>query len=160
MIDLLAWVISIAMIGVSVEVHYRAMTLISDRFIPWGLQRFDARRTLLLAMMALMLGHFAEIGLYGLALHAMSLFPQFGSLAGTFDGKVGDFVYYSAVNYTSLGYGEVYPVGPIRVLAVTECLTGLMMIGWSTSFTYLKMEQLWQARAAKVAGGHAGQDTH
>ncbi|WP_213956155.1 MULTISPECIES: ion channel [unclassified Variovorax] len=155
MFDLLAWAIAAVMVVISVMVHFETMTLISDRLVPWGLRRLQGRRTIILAMMALMLGHIAEIWLFALTLRVMSAIPAFGGIGGTFEGKVGDFLYLSAVNYTSLGYGEVYPMGSIRAIAVTEALTGLMMIGWSASFTYLKMEQLWQSRAARTQVQHA-----
>ena len=43
----------------------------------------------------------------------------------------------SAVTFTPVGYGDITPGGPIRVLAGTEALLGLMFITWSASFSYL-----------------------
>jgi hypothetical protein len=34
----------------------------------------------------------------------------------------------------------------MRLLAGMECLIGLIMIGWSTSFTYLSMRRIWEPR--------------
>ena len=79
------------------------------------------------------------------------MLPAFGGFGGSFGGNVSDFLYFSAVNYTSLGYGDIHPLGSIRAIAVTEALTGLMMIAWSASFTYLKMEQIWQTRSHRKA---------
>ena len=159
MIDLLAWAIAAVMVAVSVLVHFETMTLISDRVVPWGVRRKQGRRTIVFALMALMVGHIVEIWLFALAIRVMLWFPAFGSIGGGFDGKLGDYLYFSAVNYTSLGYGEVFPLGTIRFVAVTEALTGLMMIGWSASFTYLKMEQLWQSRALRPRHPpHPGRD--
>ena len=31
-----------------------------------------------------------------------------------------------------------------RLIAGVEALTGLLMIGWSASFTYLEMERFWR----------------
>jgi hypothetical protein len=39
----------------------------------------------------------------------------------------------------------VYPVGKMRLIAGIEALTGLLMIGWSASFTYLQMSRNWPA---------------
>jgi len=103
---------------------------------------------MILSMIALMVGHVVEIWLFAATLLAMSRLQWFGGFAGAFDGGFGDFLYFSAVNYTSLGYGDIHPIGSMRAVAVTEALTGLMMIGWSASFTYLKMEQIWQTRAS------------
>ena len=38
---------------------------------------------------------------------------------------------------------SVYPLGGLRLMAGIETVTGLMMIGWSASFTYLTMEKFW-----------------
>lgn len=150
MFDLIAWGIATLMVIVCVMVHYETMLLISDRLVPWGLRHAQGRRTIVLSIMALMLGHIVEIWLFAGTLMGLSQLQWFGGLGGAFTGHVGDFLYFSAVNYTSLGYGDIHPVGSMRAIAVTEALTGLMMIGWSASFTYLKMEQIWQTRAQRA----------
>jgi hypothetical protein len=53
-------------------------------------------------------------------------------------------LYFSAETFTSLGFGDVTPVGPIRLLAGLEALNGLLLIGWSASFTYIAMERFWE----------------
>ena len=45
--------------------------------------------------------------------------------------------------YTSVGFGDILPQGHLRLIAGVEGLAGLLMIGWSASFTYLMMEKLW-----------------
>ena len=36
----------------------------------------------------------------------------------------------------SLGLGDVWPHGPIRLLTGIEALNGLILIAWSASYTY------------------------
>ena len=55
-----------------------------------------------------------------------------------------ELVYLSAMTFTTVGYGDVSPVGPIRFLAGTEALVGFMLITWSASFTYLHMARHWR----------------
>ena len=43
----------------------------------------------------------------------------------------------------SVGFGDLSPVGPIRLVSGLESLTGLLLITWSASFTYLEMHQHW-----------------
>jgi len=57
-----------------------------------------------------------------------------------------DAVYFSSMTYSTVGFGDVVPVGPIRLVAGTEGLIGLLLIGWSASFTYLEMERFWRAQ--------------
>ena len=54
-----------------------------------------------------------------------------------------DFLYFSVTTYTSLGFGDHLPLSHSRLLAGVQALTGLMLIGWSVSFTYLAMERYW-----------------
>lgn len=55
-----------------------------------------------------------------------------------------DFVYYSAMVYTTVGFGDLIPAGPIRMMTGTEALAGLALITWSASFTYLQMQRVWR----------------
>lgn len=52
-------------------------------------------------------------------------------------------LYFSAETYSSLGYGDVVPGGDLRLLAGVEVLNGLLLIGWSASYTYIAMERFW-----------------
>ena len=38
-------------------------------------------------------------------------------------------------SFTSLGFGDIVPTGAVRLLAGAECLNGLLLIGWSASYT-------------------------
>ena len=58
-------------------------------------------------------------------------------------------MYFSAVTYTTLGMGDMFPIANVRLIAGVEALTGLMMIGWSASFTYLAMEKFWPLHAER-----------
>jgi hypothetical protein len=57
---------------------------------------------------------------------------------------VFDVIYFSAITFTTVGFGDLSPVGPIRFLSGTEALTGFVLITWSASFTYLEMERFWR----------------
>jgi hypothetical protein len=54
-----------------------------------------------------------------------------------------DAIYLSATTYTTLGIGDLAPVGAVRLVSGMEALTGFLMITWSASFTYLEMSRLW-----------------
>ena len=59
------------------------------------------------------------------------------------DPTWGDVFYYSGAVYTSLGFGDIVPVGSARSLASVEAVTGLVMIAWTASFTYFEMHENW-----------------
>src|SRR3546814_19788507 len=55
-----------------------------------------------------------------------------------------DAVYLSAVTFTTVGFGDLAPVGPIRFLCGMEALSGFVLITWSASFTYLELNRFWR----------------
>ncbi len=74
----------------------------------------------------------AELALLLLAF--ASVYQTFGLIDNTQEGApvVHSFtssLYYSVVTFTTLGYGDFYPVGPGRVLACIESLTGYLILG-------------------------------
>lgn len=97
-----------------------------------------------IAMVAAILGHLFEIFIFALALYWMVGKPEFGSLSSenTVD-KLHDYFYYSAITYTSLGFGDITPSGPLRLMAAVEALTGLVLIAWTASFAFLAMQKVW-----------------
>jgi hypothetical protein len=103
------------------------------------------RAKLLVVIGAAFLAHAAEIALYGAVLFILVHFLGAGVLSGSASGSLASFLYFSAETYTSLGFGDLTPVGPVRLLAGTEALNGLLLIGWSASFAYLSMERFWNS---------------
>lgn len=49
-------------------------------------------------------------------------------IAGTFQGLLSA-LYFSFVTTTSVGYGDVLPLGPVRILSIFEAVTGLLIFG-------------------------------
>ena len=47
-------------------------------------------------------------------------------------------IYLSISNYTTLGVGDVFAIGPMRIVSAIEALIGLVLIGWSASFSILR----------------------
>ncbi|MFG5410434.1 ion channel [Piscinibacter sakaiensis] len=99
--------------------------------------RIPARLKLVVVILAAFIAHAAEIGLYGSAMYALVALGQVGSLVGSAGFSFSSCIYFSAETYTSLGFGDLTPTGPLRLLAGVEALNGLLLIGWSASFTYI-----------------------
>jgi len=122
--------------------HYEGLAWINRSITHVGHPR---RRSILYAVLALISLHIAEIWIFGLGYYLLLLWPGAGHMSGT-SGSILEYVYFSATVFTTLGFGDLLPTGPIRFLTGTEALTGFVLIGWSASFTYLKMEHLWNPR--------------
>ena len=47
-----------------------------------------------------------------------------------------DPVYFAFVNYTTLGYGDVVPLEPWRLLGPITAMNGVLLFGWSTAVIF------------------------
>jgi len=56
--------------------------------------------------------------------------------------------YFSAVTYTTTGYGDVVLPIEWRLEGGVEALTGILMCGWSTGFFFAVVSRMFQAAAA------------
>jgi Ion channel len=73
----------------------------------------------------LMLAHTSEVIVWSLAYVTVNAAP------------VGaDLVYFAFVNYTTLGYGDVIPVEPWRLLGPITAMNGVLLFGWSTAVIF------------------------
>ena len=54
-------------------------------------------------------------------------------------------LYFSAVTYTTTGYGDVVLTEGWRLLGAVEALTGILMCGWSTGFFFAVVNHVYQA---------------
>jgi Ion channel len=88
-----------------------------------------------------LVAHLVEIGLWALLFVFCGEFPEFGM---AFD--------HSAVNYTTLGYGNVIMTPSWRLLGPLEAANGMLMFGVSTAMTFAVLQRLIQARFADLRG--------
>ncbi len=97
----------------------------------------------LIAMTGIFLAHTVEITLYAGAYVLLEQAFGVGAITGPLGDGFMDYFYYSIVMYTSLALGDAFPTGHLKVLSGIETLNGLVLIGWSTSFTFLAMKRFW-----------------
>jgi hypothetical protein len=128
--------------------HYESLRMISA-LIP----RFTApgRLRVLIALQALLVAHVLEIALYGLAYYLLRDKFELGNLMGNFIDSFATYLYFSAETFTSLGFGDIYPTGPMRMVCGLEALNGLLLIGWSVSFTFIYMEHFWRVDEGRAS---------
>jgi len=68
-------------------------------------------------------------------------------------GEFSDFgtaYYHSAVNYTTLGYGDIVMSASWRLLGPLEATNGLLLFGVTTAMVFAIMQGLVQARFADL----------
>lgn len=129
-----------ALVVIAVTIHfeflYRLSTLMP--IIP-----IRHRYRVLVGVIGAMIAHVLEIWVFAFGYYYMIHSGHYGSLRGAFDGSILDCSYFSFVTYSTLGFGDIEPVGNIRFLAGLEALTGLILITWSASLLFLEMQKSW-----------------
>ena len=129
------------LVALTILVHYEVLRLASVLIPEEGGGRLRGR--VVLVVFACFIAHTIEVWMFALAYYLFVDVFALGSFGGVHHGGFEDNVYFSAVTYTSLGFGDVYPIDNVRLITGVEALVGLLMIGWSASFTYLAMEKFW-----------------
>ena len=86
-----------------------------------------------------LLAHLVEIALWGVLFIICGEFPDFGTA-----------FYHSAVNYTSLGYGDLIMTPSWRLLGPLETADGMLLFGVSTAMIFAVIQQLIQAWMSRI----------
>ena len=120
--------------------HYEGLSLIGRTIRTRVLHH---RAKILVTIFSQLGLHIVEIWLFGLVAYLLTQSLGFGDLRPAPTGGYLDFVYFSAITYTTVGFGDFVPTGPVRFLAGTEALTGFLLITWSASFTFIEMRRYW-----------------
>lgn len=129
----------IACVLIHYEFLYRA-TLIAP------LLNIKHRFRILVGIIVALVAHAIEVWIFAIAYFYMHQSEGWGQLTGNFDASLLDCVYYSFATYTTLGFGDIVPLGNIRFLTGLEALTGLVMITWTASFLFYEMQRYWGAK--------------
>jgi Ion channel len=93
------------------------------------------------------LGIVASVTIFALMAHLLEIVVWaivFG-LCGEFN-QVGTAVYHSAMNYTTLGYGDVVMCASWKVFGPLEAADGMLMFGVSTAMIFAVIQALIQIK--------------
>lgn len=91
-------------------------------------------------MVVLFLGHLAQIALWAIPFRIFGEFSEFRTA-----------FYHSAVNYTTLGYGDIVMSEEWRILGALEAASGVLMFGVSTATFFAIMRHLFSLRQQGAA---------
>ena len=134
MIEGIAYLIAILTSAICVGVHYGTLRFLGSR------TAHQHRHGVTATVAGLIIVHSVEIGLFA---------AVFASLSGTAFGSVRgadtflDHMYFSASAYTTLGIGDLVPLGALRAVTAAEAIAGLIFIAWSASFVFIQMQRGW-----------------
>jgi hypothetical protein len=134
-----AGVVATLLVGVCVTVHYETLRRLAGLALTPGGHRW----LVLISVFGALFAHVLEIwffgGAYWFIIDVLDLGAIYPEPRDAFD-----YVYFSAMVYTTVGFGDLIPEGPVRMIASTEALAGLALITWSASFSYLQMQRIWR----------------
>jgi hypothetical protein len=138
---MLAILLCLFLVSVCVLMHYETLRLLNDRIS--RVRIVSTRAKVLVALVGAMASHLRQIAVFALAFWLLRDKFGMGGFGGTFQDSLSSFLYFSSETYTTLGFGDIYPTGSLRMICGIESLVGLLMVSWTASFTYLEMRRYW-----------------
>ncbi|UZJ59462.1 potassium channel family protein [Pseudomonas sp. KU26590] len=137
--------INILIITTAVIVHYEcllSLNLLMPRLILWH------RFRMVFGVLGALIAHAVEVWIFALGYYLMNRSETLGRLSGNFDGSLMDSVYFSFTTFTTVGFGDITPSGPLKFLTGLEALTGLVLITWTASFLFIEMQKYFGATSS------------
>lgn len=139
----IASILAAVLVILSTFTHYEVLRMLSATL---PRIRIQPRARLLVVLFGTFFGHLVEISFYALAYYFVKDHFDLGNFGGNFVDTFSSYLYFSAETYTTIGLGDIYPLGPLRLITGIEALNGLLLIGWSASFTYIAMQKFWSIK--------------
>ena len=136
------FLINSLVVAVAVIVHYEFLYRLT-LYIPKMMIRHRFR--IVFGVFGALIAHAFEIWIFAVAYYFMNFLDGWGNLIGNFDGSFMDCGYFSFTVFSTVGFGDIEPIGNLRYLTGIESLTGLVLITWSASFLYFEMQRHWNS---------------
>lgn len=95
-------------------------------------------------MLGMMFGNFVQIAVWG------TLFVWLGEFDELYEA-----IYHSAVNYASLGYGDIVMSKAWKLLGPLEAVNGVLMLGMSAAALMAILQQLIKVQRDSLASDEA-----
>ena len=134
------FILNSLVVAATVIIHYEFLYRISI-LIPT--MKLKHRLRILFGVFAALIAHAIEVWVFAFAYYFMHHADGWGHLEGNFNGSLLDCTYLSFTIFTTLGFGDIQPIGHLRHLTGIESLTGLVLITWTASFLYYEMQRYW-----------------
>jgi len=133
----------------SVGIHYQTLRRLSV----WLPQlKVLQRQRVTLGILGAIGAHVLEIAVFAGAMAVLDALPDawhLGDLQSVEARSASDYMYWSAVCYTTMGFEHATPTGEMRLIVGIEALVGLVLVAWTASYTYVQMEKYWSERVRK-----------
>jgi hypothetical protein len=136
------FVINSIIVAIAVMIHYEFLYHMTKLI---KAMKISHRYRIVIGVFGALTAHAVEVWIFAFAFYGMHHTEGWGRLEGNFGGSLLDCAYFSFTTFTTLGFGDIAPIGDLRYLTGIESLTGLVLITWTASFLYLEMQRYWEA---------------
>lgn len=144
---LFVFAINVALIVITVVIHYESIYWLAFNR---KMVAMRSRSRLVLSLLYLIVSHSVEVACWAIGYALIDRIP----LAGAFDGaetlRFLDYLYFSFTSYTTVGFGDITPIGHIRFTSNAESLVGLVLVAWTASYLLFVMQQCWQRERERM----------
>jgi hypothetical protein len=120
--------------------HYGMLAI--RRVAPGAPQRPNL--SIIAVFIGLLALHLAEILAFAGVYHILLEWSSIGTLAGDFDKTWIGLIYFSGINFATLGYTQIETQGPLRLINMMQSLGGFMILTWSATFIYSVSSKAWE----------------
>lgn len=134
------FLINSLVIALAVIVHYEFLYRLTLHIPTMPIKH---RYRIVFGVFGTLIAHIVEVWIFAIAYYLMHQSDGWGELTGNFNGSLMDCGYFSFTVFSTVGFGDVVPIGHLRFLTGIESLTGLVLITWSASFLYFEMQKNW-----------------
>ena len=100
--------------------------------------------SIILTFIGLLALHTVEILAFAAVYKVLVTWGALGTLAGSYDSSWEGLIYFSGINFTTLGYTQIDTTGSIRIINMMQSLGGFMVLTWSATFLYAVSERAWR----------------
>lgn len=128
---------------IAVIIHYEFLFRLTDLLPKMKIRH---RFRIVFGVYGALVAHAIEVWIFAFAYYFMHQASGWGNLEGNFDGSLMDCGYFSFTTFTTLGIGDITPMGNLRYLTGIESLTGLVLITWTASFLFIEMKRYWELK--------------
>jgi len=128
----------VALVGVAHQVSLRGL----DKLV--GPEKEQPSRSIIVVFIGLLAIHTCEIVLFASAYRILLALDWMGTFTAHYDGSWSDLIYFSGINFVTLGYTQIQTEGPIRMISMMQSLGGFMLLTWSATFIYSAWERAFR----------------
>lgn len=137
------FIVNSLVVALAVVIHYECLIRLAAVTPKLRLRH---RSRLLVVVFGALIAHVIEVWLFACVYYLMAKTEGWGGFTGNSSGTLMDCADFSFTTYTTLGFGDIEPIGVLRYLTGIEALTGLVLITWTASFLYIEMQRFWPSR--------------